>query len=292
MSARELVSIASDNLSAAIDPFGAELVHLRDAEGRELMSDGDPAFWSGHAPLLFPIVGRLNDDAYRLDGTAYPMPQHGFARRMAWEVIASARDRAAFRLTDTDATRAVYPFAFELVAEYALAGAQLSIDVTVANRDTRAMPASFGFHPAFAWPLPYGRPRDAHRLTFARAEPAGLARLHAGLVLPERVASPLDGRELPLSDAVFANDALVWESVESTAVRYGADTGPALEIGFPDTPMLGVWSKPGARFVCVEPWHGIADPAGFDGDIRDKPGMMSFAPGAARTFSMRVRRIA
>lgn len=287
--APDLVEITSGALTARINPMGGELWSLRDADGRELMTDADPGFWSGHAPLLFPIVGRLNGDRYRLDGSAYRLNQHGFARRMTWEVATVAPDRASFRLVDTEATRAVYPFAFRLDAAYSLAGTALSIDVTVANTGTRDMPASFGFHPAFAWPLPYGRPREVHRLTFDLDEPAELSPLHEGLLEPPARRSPLVGRHLPLSDALFERDALVWESIASEGLRYGADTGPALEIAFPDTPMLGVWSKPGARFVCVEPWHGVADPVGFDGEIWDKPGMMRFAPGAARTFSMRVR---
>lgn len=92
---------------------------------------------------------------------------------------------------------------------------------------------------------------------------------------------------LHLADALFADDALIWAPVASRSLRYGAEDGPALEIGF-DAPMLGIWTKPGARFVCIEPWWGHADPAGFAGDIRDKPGIMLLAPGETRHFTMRV----
>lgn len=289
MAERPMIEIASTHLSAAINPFGAELTHLRDADGRELMTDGDPAFWTGHAPLLFPFVGALNGGTYRVDGQDYALPQHGFARRQLFEPLEQAPGRTVLRLADTAETRAVYPFAFTLDAAYALDGATLAIDVTVTNRDTRAMPASFGFHPAFAWPLPYGAPREDHRITFAADEPAAIRRIvDGGLIGTERRPSPLDGRELLLRDDLFADNALIWDAVESRSVRYGATQGPALEIAFPDTSMLGIWSKPGARFVCIEPWHGIADPEGFAGEVWNKPGVLRLEPGEARTFAMRV----
>ncbi|ATY32892.1 aldose 1-epimerase family protein [Sphingomonas psychrotolerans] len=284
-----MIEIASERLTAAIDPLGAELSSLRDADGRELMTDADPAFWSGRAPLLFPIVGRLVGDKYRFDGKDYPLPQHGFARRQNFALIEQTKDRAVFRLSDNDETRTVYPFAFTLDAAFTLAAATLAMDITVTNTGNRAMPASFGFHPAFAWPLPFDRPRCDHRLVFEKHEPAALsAIIKGGWIAPETWPSPLDGRELGLDDELFERDALVWDSLESQSLRFDGGDGPGLEIGFAGMPKLGIWTRPGARFVCIEPWHGIADPVGFDGEIWDKPGMLRFAPGEARIFSMQV----
>src|SRR5882757_4965732 len=98
----DMLHIASPQLRAAINPFGAELTHLHDADGRELMTDADPAFWTGHAPILFPIVGRLNGDTLRLDGRDFAMKQHGFARHKMFELVEHAADRALFRLTDSE----------------------------------------------------------------------------------------------------------------------------------------------------------------------------------------------
>jgi galactose mutarotase-like enzyme len=284
-----MIAIESNVLTAVVNPLGAELTSLRDAAGHELMTDADPAFWSGRAPLLFPIVGRLMDDRYRLDGREYPLPQHGFARRQAFELIEQATDRAVLRLTDNDATRAVYPFAFALDAAFSLSGATLSMDITVANTGEREMPASFGFHPAFAWPLPYGADRQAHRIVFGEDEPGRLSAIvRGGWIDADGWPSPINGRALHLTDALFERDALVWNPVASSSVNYGAETGPQLMVDFPDTPALGIWTRPGARFVCIEPWHGIADTWGFDGEIWDKPLMHLYAPGEARTFTMRV----
>lgn len=283
-----MIEIASARLSAAINPHGAELSSLRDPAGRELMTDADPAFWSGRAPLLFPIVGRLVGDRYRLDGRDYSLPQHGFARRRDFALVAQAADRATFRLEDDAETRAVYPFAFALDATYRLDEATLWIEIAVTNRDSRDMPASFGFHPAFAWPLPYGAPRAAHRILFDEPEFSSLRSIGEGGIAADRRASPVEGRTLPLSDDLFTADALIWDQLASRGLLYGAEDGPQLRIRFPDTGVLGLWTKPGARYVCVEPWWGIADPAGFTGEIWDKPGIQRLAPGETRHFGMDV----
>ena len=282
------ITIGSAALSAAINPHGAELWSLRDADGRELMTDADPAYWTGHAPLLFPVVGRPADETIRVDGRAYPMKQHGFARRRTFALVEQAADRVVFRLENDAESRAAYPFAFRLDVAYTLADATLALEVTIANPGDRPLPASFGFHPAFAWPLPYGTAKEDHRIVFAADEPDSLRRLgKGGGILPDRRASPLDGRTLPLADALFTDDALIWDSVRSRSVRYGAPGTPQLEVGF-DAPMLGVWTKPDAHFICIEPWHGIADPQGYTGEFADKPGVFVVAPGDAKRIVMTV----
>ncbi len=285
----DLITIANDHLTAQINPLGAELTSLRDADGRELMTNADPAFWTGHAPILFPVVGRPYHDVIRVDGREYSMKQHGFARRMRFEVVAVGADGVTFRLTDNDETRAQYPFAFALEIAFRLVGATLSVDVAVRNTGDVVLPASFGFHPAFAWPLPYGEPRADHRIVFSADEPDMLRMIaDDGTIAEGERVSPLDGRTLALRDALFEKDALVWDGVRSDSVTYGAPDGPQLRIDFPDTPKLGIWTKPGAAYVCVEPWHGIADPEGYDGEFRDKPGVFEVAAGDTKRIAMSV----
>lgn len=283
------ITIANEHLTAAINPRGAELSSLKDGVGRELMTDADPKFWTGRAPLLFPVVGKPAGETIRVDGRAYPMKQHGFARRLRFTVIDQGNTRALFRLTASAETRAQYPFDFALDVLFRLDDATLCTEVTVHNPADTPLPASFGFHPAFAWPLPYGRDRADHGIAFARDEPAQLRVIAAdGTIAAGTKPSPLDGRTLHLADDLFANDALVWDPVRSTRVTYGASDGPSLEIAFPDTPMLGIWTKPGAHYICVEPWHGIADPTGYDGELAEKPGIFLVPPGGSKHIFMSV----
>ena len=161
--------------------------------------------------------------------------------------------------------------------------------VTIANTGEVPLPASFGFHPAFAWPLPGGAERADHRIEFERDEPAMLRAItQGGLIGHTAKPSPVVGRGFALTDALFANDALVWTELASRRLRYGVPGAASLDIAFPDTTMLGIWTKSGARFVCIEPWAGHADPAGYDGDFRVKPGVFTVAPGMARHFAMTV----
>jgi len=285
----DLITIANDHLTARINPHGAELTHLLDADGRELMTDADPAFWTGHAPILFPVVGVVNEGVIRLDGEAYPMQKHGFARHSTFDVIAHTETSATFRLTDTEETRKAYPFAFALDIVFTLDGATLGIEAHVHNRTDAAMPASFGFHPAFAWPLPYGESRADHHITFVADEPGTLKAISPdGQIAVDERPSPVEDRVIALHDDLFAKDALVWDPIHSDSLTYGAKSGPQLQIAFPDTPKLGIWTKPGAAYVCVEPWHGIADPEGYTGDYRAKPGVFEVAAGDTKTITMSV----
>ncbi|MGO9546677.1 MAG: aldose 1-epimerase family protein [Rhodomicrobium sp.] len=286
------ITIHSSAFSAEIAPLGAELQNLRDAAGRDYLHDG-ASFWSGRAPLLFPIVGALKDDRHEVAGKAYTLPKHGFARRSRFEVVETSPDRALFRLTDSEATRAAYPYKFQLDAAFSVAGAKLAMAATVTNTDTRPIPVAFGFHPAFAWPLPGAGARLDHAIDFAASEPGPLTRIDAGGLIARELASPVQGRRLALTDDLFVDDALIFLSLNSRSLRFGpADGGsPALNIEFEVMPYLGIWTKPGAPFLCIEPWCGYASPNDFSGPLTEKPGSINLAPGEARVFAMSVELV-
>lgn len=290
MSNVKFVTIASGDLTARVNPLGAELWSLTDRQGREFMTDADPAFWTGHAPVLFPIVGALNGNRYRLDGREYAMAKHGFARQSRFEVVEAGPAHARFRLTDSDETRAAYPFAFVLDMAFRLDGATLHMEASVTNPGEAALLFSFGFHPAFAWPLPGGAAKADHVIAFDTDEPQPIRRIDpaSGLVLPEPYATPVEGHLLAPDASQFEADALIWDHLTSRALTFGTPGAGQLAIAFPDTPMLGIWQKPGAAYLCIEPWQGIADPLGYTGDFRAKPGVVSLDPGATRSFRMDV----
>ena len=282
----EATRLRSDDLEAEVSPLGAELVALRDAQGRDFLWDGDPAYWKGRAPLLFPIVGKVPNDQLLIAGKAYPMRQHGLARVSRFDLVARDEGSCLFRLDATDASRDIYPFAFRLDVRYALAGARLAVEATVANRGEGAMPCSFGFHPAFRWPLPGGGTKARHEVVFAEAEDAPARRLDGGLLRTAPDATPIAGRRLALSESLFDDDVLILDELRSRELVYRSPDGPSVRMRFPAMPHLGLWSKPGAGFLCIEPWQGYAAPAGFSGELAAKPGTVSIEPGGARTFAM------
>jgi galactose mutarotase-like enzyme len=269
------VSISSDQLVAEIDPLGAQLSSLKTRAALDLLWNGDPKVWAGRAPLLFPIVGVLEGGTYRLDTKRYALPRHGFARGKLFSVDSASSSAAVFRLVADESSLQVYPFQFELEVRYELNGATLSVTTWIRNKGSTAMPASFGYHPGFRWPLPFGRVRSAHFIEFECDEPAPARRIDsAGLLTPGRHPTPIVQRRLALADSLFQDDVLIFDQVRSRSVLYGSNDGPRVKIGFPDAPYLGVWTKPKAPFICIEPWHGITDPAGFSGDFKDKPGVL------------------
>jgi galactose mutarotase-like enzyme len=285
-------ALRSGGFTATIKAQGAELCSLKDGNGIEFVWQAKPA-WPRHAPLLFPIVGRLANDELRHRGKIYRMTQHGFARdsRFAW--AERGESHCVLVLEDSETTRALYPFAFRLVATYTLDETGLDLTLTIANTGEEMLPASLGGHPAFNWPLQPGEPKESHALTFSNAESAPVRRLDGGLLRTATESSPVKGKVLPLSESLFVDDAVIFDRLESNSVRYaagpGLSTGPWLKMSWRGFRELGVWSKPsGAPFLCIEPWRGYASPAGFDGEFSDKPGLMHIAPGAEEQLSFRI----
>ncbi len=281
-------TIDNGRLSATIKADGAELCSLQAADGRELLWQAGPE-WPRHAPVLFPIVGRLKDDRLLHDGASYRMTQHGFARdrRFVWEDTGPASCRLS--LSDDAQTRALYPFAFRLELSFELDGNSLTVRHTLTNPGTEVLPASLGAHPAFRWPLADGVPKEAHALVFEKDEPAPIRRVDGGLLSPTPEPTPIQGRRLPLSEGLFTADAVILDQPASRSVRFEAPGAPSVTVSWEGFTELGIWSKPtGAPFLCIEPWRGHASPAGFAGPFVDKPGLMHLAPGDMRELSYRV----
>lgn len=279
-----IVSISCSALRAEISAAGAELVRLQDHHGSDLLWDGDPGVWRGRSPLLFPIVGEVKANRARIAGVEYEIGRHGFARTSTFALVSSEPARCTWRLEASEATRRQYPFEFRLEVTYAIRDGALEMAAEVTNLGKATMPASFGFHPALRWPLPYGKLRAAHEIVFDRDEPAPIRRPIDGLLSSADYPTPVRDRRLVLHDDLFRDGALVFDRLQSRGVVYGE----RLRVDFDGMPHLGIWTLPGAGYVCIEPWQGHASPQGFDGELADKPGMVMIMPGATRRFAMSI----
>jgi galactose mutarotase-like enzyme len=281
-------TLRSGGLEATIKAHGAELCSLKDAQGVELVWQAGAA-WPRHAPLLFPIVGRLKNDELRYKGKTYPMTQHGFARDQVFEWTERGAASCSLALRDSAETRARYPFAFRLAVHYRLQANELEVTLQITNTCEEMLPASIGAHPAFNWPLVEGVPKEEYRLTFSDSEPAPVRRLKDGLMRDKPEPTPIEGRTLALMERLFDDDAVILDRIASHSVRYASDHGPSLEVSWQGFRELGIWSKPGgAGFLCIEPWRGFASPAGFDGEFADKPGLMHIEPGRAEVATYKI----
>jgi len=282
-----IVRIANAHLSVEVSSLGAELQAVTTLDGRNWLWDGDPAWWSGRSPILFPMVGKAPNDTVTIDGEAFAMAQHGFARRSEFTLAASDDTMCRHDLTSSYATRAIYPREFRLGVTYALDGRKLIVTAEVENNDTRPMPFGFGFHPAFVWPLP-GAGARPHTITLGNGAEPGMVRLDNGLIRPERLASPFRGGRLVLDPAMFTDDAMIFPDGAGTDLTYAADGGPALKFSFENLPNLALWQKPGAPFICIEPWHGTAALRGGSGDLAERPYSTVLAPGDTARFGFSV----
>lgn len=279
-------------IAVAVKRRGAELCSLTDGGGRQLLWQAGPE-WPRHAPILFPIVGRLRHDKLVHRGRAYPMKQHGFARDSDFAFVERHATGCTLALSDSAASRRQYPFPFRLEIRYAARGNALTTEVSILNTGHDNLPASFGLHPAFNWPLESGTAKDGHTLDFSSAERFGIRRLRGGLLRTQAEPSPIKGKTLALTDALFKADALIWTRLESRAVTYAAQGGAAIRMSWRGFPHLGLWSKPaGAPFLCIEPWQGFATPVNYDGDFAAKPGVMLIAPGKRRSLSCTIEVMA
>lgn len=266
---------------------GAEPVRWTIA-GRDLLWRGDPSVWAATSPILFPVVGWTRGGVIRVAGETFPMSVHGFAADSLFAVAEAGARHAVLICRDTEETRRRFPFAFALAVRYDLAPTHLAATFTVRNTGDRPLPYALGFHPGFAWPFAGGG-REGYAIVFAQAERAFVPRItREGLFAPDERPIPLDGGRLPLSDALFASEALCFLRARSRSLRFLAPDGAAVEVTLDDFPHVALWSRPGAPFVCIEAWTGHGDPEGFEGDIGEKPSMRFLAPGESARHAVRL----
>jgi galactose mutarotase-like enzyme len=244
----------------------------------DLLWPGDPAIWGEISPILFPIVG-WTLDGVRVDGRHYPLGLHGFARRTPFEVYARSADRVRLALCDDRATRALYPFPFQFTVEYVLGAESLTIALEVGNPGETPMPYACGLHPGFRWPVEGDR-RDGAIVRFEEPETGEVPVIApGGLFSASRRKLAFSGRDLPLSDELFAQDALCFLNPASRSLQFIMAGGATIEMDFPGFDHCALWSRPGAPFLSLEAWTGYGDPEGFSGDLFEKPSMKTLAPG-------------
>jgi galactose mutarotase-like enzyme len=288
MSSPEHVELATPGLSAAVAPHGAQLMSLKTAEGQELLWQGDPSYWADRAPILFPVIGPMVGGQIHHDGHSYPMPPHGFAHHRDFAASQQTPTTCVLELRDDDETHAHYPFAFTLRVGFELSDEGLLCTITVENPNDEPLPADVGFHPGFNWPLMPGGTKEDYALVFAENEPTPIRRGVEDpiLLLPEGRPTPVEGNVLRLRDELFEENAIVFDRPNSRSVTYGASGAPSLRVDFPDSPNLAIWSRPGAPYVCIEPWQGYPSQIDFDGPFVEKPGIVLIDPGETRRWRL------
>lgn len=272
-------SLHNDDLTVSISNYGAELQSIKDAQGLEYLWQADPKFWARKAPVLFPIVGALKHGRYHFEGKEYALSQHGFARDRTFELVDASDSEAVYRLTDDQQTRELYPFSFVLEIAYRLQAKALIVDYRVMNPSDETLWFSIGGHPAFSLNWQAGSALSDYYLEFEHAETVQAALIENGCLGEPSVQPFVEGNRIPLSDQVFDQDALIFTEHTSRHVTLKHKTlDKSLSVRFEGFPHLGIWSKPNAPFVCIEPWQGHVDTQDHNQEFTEKAGIIALKP--------------
>lgn len=280
-----MITLENNDIKADIHPRGAELHSIfSKREQIEYLWNGDPSFWPRHAPVLFPIVGGLIDDAFIYQGATYHLEKHGFARDSDFEVESSTATTATFLLRSNEETLKSYPFAFELRLKYALEGSKVILDYEVTNPDQQPMFFSIGAHPAFKVPLTEGGYED-HSLVFSEVENADSWGV-SGNYLTTPSSYLQNQQQLDLRHELFYNDAVIFKDLKSTSISIVNNKNPhGVKYTFEGFPYMGLWAAKDAPFVCIEPWCGIPDWINHDQNLESKEGIIKLEGGKTWTVS-------
>lgn len=278
-------TIENEKLSVTIDAHGAELSSIYDKENdRELIWQADPAFWNRHAPVLFPNVGKYYGGHFTYNGKAYPMGQHGFARDTEFEQIAAGEDFVTYRLCADEESKKKYPFDFVLEITHILENNRLSVEWNVKNVDDKEMYFTIGGHPAFNVNILPDTDFEDYSLVFKEGiETLSYILIDAenGTALTDKTHKlELTNSKYALKKDMFDKDALIFDNGQIEWVGLALPNGkPYIALESKNFPNFGIWSKPGAPYVCLEPWCGRCDNKGFQGEISEKPGINTLKAG-------------
>ncbi|MBQ6863387.1 MAG: aldose 1-epimerase family protein [Clostridia bacterium] len=274
--------IENEFLRVGVKEHGAELSSVVSKKtGYEYIWQGDTNVWYGQSPILFPIVGRLIEDKYTLNGTEYTMPKHGFARKSDFTLLSKDSDSMTFILSENSATKAVYPYDFDLIVSFTVEENNLRVSHDVVNKNDDVMYFSLGAHPGFNCQM-------GDILRFEKKETLQTEKIDLvySLRLPEKLPVLNDETDIVITEDIFNEDALILSGIQSDKITLCSpahDRTVAFDLGH--APYLGIWAKPGAPYVCIEPWCGVNDSTEKVADFSQKEGIQSVAADDVFNFT-------
>ena len=266
--------LKNKQLTAQINHLGAELNSLKNNSETEYIWEGNPDFWGKHSPVLFPIVGTLNNNSFEYKGNTYSLSRHGFAREMEFQLIAKTETSAIFSIHSNEDTLKKYPFEFEFQIIYTLEENKLDISYKVINKNEVKLPFSVGAHPAFALPGNF----ENYSLLFEKEEALDYHLLENNLISNKKATLQTSQKLVKLNYPLFENDALIFKTLQSNSLTILDNQKPLVKVLFEDFPHLGIWTMQNAPFLCVEPWFGYSDTTESNGDLFEKEGIQILNP--------------
>lgn len=290
------ITLKRGAITAVVESHGGELVSLKDGSGTEFIWQGDPSFWAGRNPHLFPIVGALPNNTIHFDGVPYSMNRHGFARNSEFSVVEQSEDRIVFELLESESTLQVFPFPFRLRIQHQLTANGFSTQFEVFNPGIKELPFCIGGHTAFNCPINKNEHFHEYRLVFDQVENAhARTPISGGLMSDASTEYTLPNTDtIVLDHAVYERvDTLVFEHLRSSGVKLVGPSGHGVYMEFSDFPMIAFWTA-GAKkapYICLEPWHGCASFDTETGEFTDKHHCIILPPGQCKTLRYAVTLI-
>lgn len=263
-------TISNTYITVKINHRGAELFSIKANDTKkEYIWEGNPDFWGKHSPVLFPIVGTLKNNTYKLNNSEYQLSRHGFARDMNFELIDKKENSVTFSIQSSAETLKTYPFEFELQISYTLEDKKLSIEYKVINRNQSKMPFSIGAHPAFALDGNF----EDYELEFEKKEALIYNLLEHDLISDKTQILETKDNFVKLNYPLFENDALIFKNLQSRSLSILKNQIPLIKVHYQGFPHLGIWTKKDAAFICIEPWYGYSDTNESKGIFFEKEGI-------------------
>ena len=264
-----------------VKEMGAELTSLKSKKtGIEYIWEGNTDIWYGQSPILFPVIGRLLDDKYRLNGKEYSMEKHGIVRKKPFKLVEQTEDSLTFVQTDDEASLEIYPYHFELFVTFKLNGNSLEVSHKVVNKNDCVMYYSFGAHPGFNCKIGDYLEFDTPQVSVLNEQID-----EESLLLDNQVELLKNEKRITIEKNTFDNDALILSGYTDKVISLKSDDhNRVVRFNF-DSPVLGIWAKPNAPYVCIEPWWGINDNHDKKADLSEKRGILSLEANSSETFT-------
>lgn len=270
--------LENEKVKITASAYGAELHSITGKkEGTEYLWNGNPEYWKYHSPHLFPIVGQLKNSKYRVGGKEYELPSHGLARISEFTLISQSSDCITFELLYSDKSLEVYPYKFSLQVTYTLEEDSIKVSYKVTNLDDKKIYFSLGAHPAFMCPIEKTEVLEDYYLKFNKLENSSIMCFNEDTYFTHSKKEYLEDSDIiKLRKEVFKNDALVFDDLKSDKITIKSNNSKkTLSVEFAEFPYMGIWAPAkGAPFVCIEPWFGHADYEDFNGEFKDKEGVL------------------
>lgn len=284
-------SLKNERLEVGFTSLGGALTSIKNEAGVEYLWQGDPQFWSGQAPVLFPICGSLRDNrAVTKDGKVIQMPRHGIVRREEFMLESEKENSICFSISENEEMMGKYPYPFTLTMEYRLEGNSIHVTYGVANTGIEDMPFFIGGHPAFRCPLLPAENYEDYQVIFDANEEitAPTPDLKTGLVdMGHRKEIAFDGTVLPLAHSLFYEDGIIFDKLKSKKVTLcHKETGHGVELEMGSFSYLVIWSAANdGPFLALEPWTGLSTCSDENDVFEEKRNAAIVKPGEEKRLS-------